>query len=124
MQDDPLSHKIIGCAYKVGSTIGSGFLESVYQKSMEIELKAAGLTFTPQKEITVYYNQEPVGDFIADFLVEDQLIIELKAVRQIHPIHELQLLNYLKATRITTGLLINFGETGVDIKRKSRTHNS
>jgi GxxExxY protein len=124
MQDDPLTHKIIGCAYKVDSTIGSGFLESVYQKSMEIELHEAGLVFAPQKEITFFYNEKPVGNFIADFLVEDQIIIELKAVRQLIPIHELQLLNYLKATRMNTGLLINFGESGVDVKRKSRTHNS
>jgi GxxExxY protein len=63
MLNDPISHKIIGCAYRVGSTIGSGFLESVYQKSMEIQLKASGLAFIPQKPITVFYNQEPVGDF-------------------------------------------------------------
>jgi GxxExxY protein len=122
MEDEELSAKVIGCAYRVGSSMGTGFLESVYQKCMQIELLNAGLTIEPQKKITVYYQDQIVGVYIADFLIESRLVVELKSVRLVSPVHELQSVNYLKATRINVGVLINFGERGVEIKRKHRLY--
>ena len=113
-----LTEKIIGCAYKVYNRMGYGFLESVYEKCLLIELKKAGLSVTAQKPITVFYDNEVVGEFVADLIVEDTIILELKSVRRIIRAHEVQLVNYLVATRKPIGLVINFGEQKVEIKRK------
>jgi GxxExxY protein len=120
MQHQELTERIIGCAYRVYNKIGFGFLESVYENCMMIELKKAGLRAESQHPITVYYDDEVVGDFEADLFVEDKVIVELKAVRQLAPTHEVQLVNYLVATRTDVGLLLNFGEQEVDVKRKVR----
>ena len=96
---------------------GFGFLESVYQNALVIELTRAGLQSEREKRIQVYYGAEIVGDFIADILVEGKVILELKSVSQVHPAHEAQLINYLKATGMKVGLLINFGEK-LEVKRK------
>jgi len=104
--------------------MGSGFFESVYENSLMIELRKAGLEAKNQQPITVRYSGEIVDEFIADIVVEDSIIVELKAVREIATIHEVQLVNYLKATNKDFGLLINFGEKRVDIKRKYRTYKS
>ena len=120
MQYEKITEKIIGCAYKVYNTMGFGFLESVYEKCLLIELKKAGLQASPQYPITVYYDDVIVGEFIADIVVEDNIIIELKSVRQIAKAHEVQLVNYLTATGKDVGLLINFGERKVEVKRKVR----
>jgi GxxExxY protein len=117
MKHKELTAKIIDCAYKVHRELGFGFLESVYQNALVIELTKAGLQCEREKRIQVYYSAEIVGDFIADILVEDKVILELKSVSQVHPAHEAQLINYLKATGMNVGLLINFGEK-VEIKRK------
>lgn len=123
MEFERLTDKIIGCAYKVHNTLGFGFVESVYEKCLLIELVKAGLTAEAQKEVLVHYDGNIVGEFKADILVENKIIIELKALNQLVIAHEVQLVNYLAATNIETGLLINFGPKGVDVKRKVRDLN-
>jgi len=123
MQHEELTKQIIGCAYRVYNTMGFGFLESVYEKCMMIELKKAGLKVESQHPITVYYEGEVVGEFVADLVVEGEVIVELKSVRRIVQAHEVQLVNYLVATRTDVGLLLNFGEQKVEVKRKVRTLN-
>ena len=115
-----LTEKIIGCAYTVYNKMGYGFLESVYEKCLILELEKEGLIPEPQKKITVYYDGKIVGEFIADILVNNFIIVELKSVRKIIPTHEVQLVNYLVATNKPVGLLLNFAESGVEIKRKLR----
>ena len=121
MQHADLTEAIIGCAYKVYNAMGYGFLESVYQKCMLIELRKENLSAEPEKSIAVRYSGEIVGDFSADLLVEDLVIVELKSVRRIIQAHEAQLVNYLVATGKEVGLLLNFGERKVEVKRKVRT---
>ncbi len=120
MEFESLTEKIIGCAYQVYNTMGYGFLESVYEKCLLIELKKAGIKSEYQKPIVVHYDGEIVGQFIADVLVEDSIILELKSVKTISKAHEVQLVNYLVATGKNVGLLINFGEQKVEVKRKVR----
>ena len=95
-----------------------GFLESVYEKCLLIELRKAGLSAVSQKPITVFYDNEVVGEFVADIIVEDTIILELKSVKRIIQAHEVQMVNYLVATEKSVGLIINFGERKVEIKRK------
>lgn len=121
MEHEELTRQVIGCAYRVFNTMGHGFLESVYEECMLIELRALGLQALNQHPIKVYYHGHPVGDFEADLFVEGKVIVELKAVRTLAPAHEVQLVNYLKATGINVGLLLNFGEDRVEVKRKLRT---
>ncbi len=118
MQYEDLTETIIGCAYHVYNKIGFGFLESVYEKCLLIELVKAGLDAEAQKPITVYYENEIVGEFVADIVVNDTIILELKSGRQIVKAHEVQVVNYLVATGKPLGLLINVGESGVEVKRK------
>jgi GxxExxY protein len=118
MEYKELTEKIIGCAYRVYNKMGFGYLESVYEKCMLIELRKAGFDIESQKPIRVQYDGEVVGDFIADILVNDTVILELKSVRKLVEAHEVQLVNYLVATGKPVGLLINFGETRVEVKRK------
>ena len=118
MKHRELTEKIIGCAYRVYNRMGYGFLESVYEKCLLIELRKAGLSAVSQKPITVFYDNEVVGEFVADIIVEDTIILELKSVRQIIQAHEVQMVNYLVATEKPVGLIINFGERKVEIKRK------
>ena len=120
MEFEDITEKIIGCAYTVYNTMGYGFLESVYEKCLLIELRKAGLKSESQKPIIVHYDGEVVGNFIADIFVEDAIILELKSVKSIAKPHEVQLVNYLVATGKDVGLLINFGAEGVEIKRKVR----
>jgi len=120
MENSKLTERIIGCAYRVYNRMGFGFLESVYEKCMLIELNKAGLFADSQKPIKIYYDNEIVGDFVADIIVNDTIILELKSVRRIIRAHEVQLVNYLVATRKAVGLLLNFGERKVDVKRKLR----
>jgi GxxExxY protein len=118
MEHKEITEKIIGCAYKVYNQMGSGFLESVYEKCMMIELKSLGLDAEAQKPIKVYYDDVIVGEFMADNIVNGSIILELKAIRKINKIHEVQLVNYLVATRQSLGLLLNFGDEKVEVKRK------
>lgn len=121
MDQRELTEQIIGCAYRVYNKMGYGFLESVYEKCLLIELEKAGLHAESQVPIAVEYDGNSVGDFIADIIVEDTVIIELKSVKQIICAHEVQLVNYLVATGKEIGLILNFGPTKVDVKRKART---
>jgi GxxExxY protein len=121
MQHQDLTQKIIGCAMKVHSTLGSGFLESVYQKALLHELQKSGLAGKAEQPVTVYYDGMVVGTFSADLLVESAVIVELKATQSLNPINEVQLVNYLTATRMDVGLLFNFGAPRLEIKRKTRT---
>ena len=121
MEKEDVTHKVIGCAYQVYNNLGFGFLESVYRKAMVIEIEASGLRVHQESPLKVLYRDQVVGDYFADLLVEDELIVELKSVEWLGKVHEAQLVNYLVATGIEVGLLINFGSTGVDVKRKYRT---
>ena len=123
MEHETLTEKIIGCAYLVYNTMGYGFLESVYEKCMLIELRKAGLRAESQRAVVVHYDGEVVGEFAADLLVDDTIIAELKSVRRMAKAHEVQLVNYLVATGKPVGLLLNFGERGVEVKRKTRELN-
>ena len=118
MEYSELTEKIIGCAYLVYNRMGFGFLESVYEKCLLIELRKEGLNVESQKPITVYYENEIVGEFIADIIVNDTIILELKSVRQIINAHEVQLVNYLIATGKPVGLILSFGKDKVEVKRK------
>jgi GxxExxY protein len=120
MEHEELTRKIIGCAYRVYNTLGAGFLESVYENCMLIELRKLGIMAVNQHPITVLYEGQIVGEFTADLFVEGVVIVELKAVRTVLPIHEVQLVNYLRATGIEVGLLLNFSEKNVEVRRKLR----
>ena len=123
MQYQHLTERIIGCAYRVYNAMGFGFLEAVYEKCLLIELKKENLQAEAQASIVVYYEDEVVGEFLADVVVENAIILELKSVRQVVKAHEVQLVNYLTATRKDVGLIINFGEEKVEVKRKVRVLN-
>jgi GxxExxY protein len=116
-----LTSRIIGCAFLVYNKMGFGFWESVYEKCMLIELHRLGLKAEAQKPITVHYDGEIVGEYVADLLVNDVVLIEPKSVRKVALAHEVQLVNYLTATGMPVGLLLNFSENGVEISRKIRT---
>jgi GxxExxY protein len=110
---EELSNKIIGCFYKVYNKLGYGFLEKIYLNSMMIELQRSGLQVEKQKQIKVYYDGLMVGEYFADLIVENTVILELKAAEALVLEHELQLVNYLKATEKEIGLLLNFGREPV-----------
>src|SRR6516225_9797841 len=112
--------QVIGAAMKVHSTLGPGFLESVYQNALRWELQKLGLKIDVQKPITVHYDSQVVGTFTADLLVNDSLILELKANQLLVKAHEVQLVNYLVATGIDEGLLLNFGGERLEYKKKFR----
>ena len=112
-----LTSNVIQAFYKVYNTLGYGFLEKVYENAMRIELTRMNIPVEQQKNIKVYYESEQVGDYFADILVHELVIVELKAAENICEEHEAQLLNYLKATDIEVGLLLNFGKKA-EIKRK------
>ena len=112
-----ITEKVIGCAYKIGNTLGCGFLEKVYENALRIELTKSGLLVEQQHPITIFYDGQIVGEYVADLLIEKQVIVETKAVKRIENIHLAQCLNYLKATGLKVCLLINFGNTRVEVKR-------
>ncbi len=118
MEYKNVTETVIGCAYRVYNKMGFGFLESVYEKCLLIELLKAGLDAEAQKPITVYYDDEIVGEFVADIIVNETVILELKSVRRVINAHEVQLVNYLVATGKPVGLILNFGESKVEVKRK------
>ena len=112
-----ITEKIIGCAYRVSNELGCGFLEKVYENSLRVELTAAGLHVLQQHPIPVYYRGEMVGDYVADLVVEQCVLVELKASKNFDEIHSAQCINYLKATGFKICLLINFGKSKIEIKR-------
>ena len=117
MNEDQLTKKIIGCAIKVSNTLGIGFLEKVYENAFVLELKRADLSVEQQKPLSVFYEGVIVGEYLADVVIEGRVIVELKAVQAIDNLHQAQLLNYLRATGIPTGLILNFGTPRLGIKR-------
>ena len=112
-----LSDKIIDCAFEVHKVLGYGFLEKVYENSLKHELISSGLNVEQQAPIDVYYKSKIVGEYRADLFIEGKIILELKAERQYNKEHEAQLLNYLKATHVKVGYLINFGKQKLEFKR-------
>ena len=121
MKHEEVTYKIIGCAHNVFNQLGFGFLESVYQKAMIIELKKHGLKAEAEKPLKVYYDGQIVGDYFIDLYVEDTVVVELKSVENLSRQHEVQLVNYLNGIKKDIGLLINFGPSGADVKRKYRS---
>ncbi|TRZ87850.1 MAG: GxxExxY protein [Methanosarcinales archaeon] len=117
MNINDLTYQINGAIFEVSRTLGAGFLEKVYENALMIELRARGLKAENQAPIKVLYKQNSVGEYFADILVQDKVIIGLKAVENISKLHEAQILNYLKATGIQVGLLVNFKHPKAEIKR-------
>ena len=117
-----ITEKIIGSSYRVANTLGTGFLEKVYENALAYELTKTGLSFKKQQPITVFYADIIAGEYVADFLVEGEVIVELKAIKQLEPPHFAQCMNYLRATGKSVGLLINFGNPKIEIKRVVNTH--
>ncbi len=125
MQDKNLRHEeltriIIGGAFDVINELGSGFLESVYENALLLALRQKGFSVRIQHPIKVMFRNECVGDFFADMLIEEKILVELKAVKAIAPEHQAQIINYLNATGIEVGLLINFGNPKLEYKRFTR----
>jgi len=125
-QDKGLKHEyltkaVIGCAFEVSNELGCGFLESVYEKALLMALRQKGLQATAQHPVKVMFRNECVGDFYADILVEGKVLVELKAVNAIAPEHQAQVINYLNATGIEVGLLINFGNRKLEYRRLTRS---
>lgn len=109
-----LTYKIIGCAMKVHSTLGNGFLEKVYENSLVILLNRQGIKAVHQVPIKVWFESVVVGDYFADILVEDKIILELKVAERISEVHKAQTLNYIKATKLELALILNFGARSLE----------
>jgi GxxExxY protein len=118
---DDLTQMIIGCAYKVHNKLGPGFLEKVYENALRIELEKIGFRVKQQEPINVMYDGQIVGVYYADLWVNERVVVELKAALALAKEHEVQLVNYLTATGISDGLLVNFGPS-VRVKRKFREY--
>jgi len=112
-----LTHKIIGCAMQVHRALGNGFQEVIYQRSLAIEMRYAGLDFEREKEMKIYYRDQEVGTRRVDFFVEEKVMVEIKAIEKLEDIHRNQAINYCEAYGIADGLLINFGGKSLDFKR-------
>ncbi len=112
-----ITEKIIGCAYIVSNTLGSGFVEKVYENALAHELRKAGLRAVQQHSIQVWYDGLVIGEYVADLLVEGCVLVELKTAKNLDDVHVAQCLNYLKATGLHICLLVNFGKPRVEIKR-------
>lgn len=117
LKHEELSKKIIAAAYNIHKELGQGFLEKVYKNALAIELQEAGIKCDLEVPMSVRYHGHVVGDYVADMIVEDKIIVEAKAVSELNSVHEVQLVNYLKATGIQVGLLINFGRS-IQVKRR------
>jgi len=112
-----VTERIIACVYRVSNTLGSGFLEKVYENALAIELRQNGLEVEQQRPIRVFYRDEPIGEFFSDLLVEGNVLVELKAARTLDSVHTAQCINYLKATGLKVCLLVNFGMPRAEVKR-------
>jgi GxxExxY protein len=112
-----LTSKIIGCAMIVHKTLGNGFQEVIYQRVLEIEMRLANLNFNREFEMQIIYREEQIGTRRVDFLVENTISVELKAITKLEEVHFAQAINYLEAYNLEIGLLINFGETSLNFKR-------
>lgn len=117
MELDRVTERIIGCGIRVSNTLGVGFLEKVYENALFVEMRRQGLHVVQQAQIAVFYEGVEVGRYSADFIVEQRVIVELKVARLIDTAHEAQLLNYLRATGLGAGLLLNFGTPRMGVRR-------
>ena len=115
--EETISQRVIACAFDVSNTLGVGFLEKVYENALCVELRKDGLKFQSQNPIVVNYKGFQVGEYIADIVVEDKLLLELKALSALISSHDAQVMNYLKATNLSVGLLLNFGRPKLGVKR-------
>ena len=116
IQDD-LTYKVIGCAMKVHSYLGNGFQEVIYQRALAIEMTNQGMSFAREIEMPIFYDNQNIGSRRVDFMVADEIIVELKAIIQLEDVHLAQGLNYLVAYKMDKGLLINFGAKSLEVKR-------
>ena len=116
-QLNAVTEKVIGCAYRVANGLGRGFLEKVYENALAHELGKAGLTVQQQKGVQVWYDDVAVGQYVADLLVEEAVLVELKVAKALDPVHLAQSLNYLKATNLSVCLLLNFGSPRLEVRR-------
>jgi GxxExxY protein len=114
---EPITRELIGAAFEVHNVLGYGFLERVYQRAMQVELTLRKVKVELEPKLQVHFKGVIIGDYAADLLVEDRIVVELKADPEYQPAHEAQLLNELKATQVRLGYLINFGRTKVEYKR-------
>lgn len=121
MNIDDLTRQIISCAFKIHRVLGFGFLETVYENALRIELIKLGISDREKQVLQVRYDGHVVGEYFPDLWIENQLIIEIKSVENLHTRHEVQLVNYLVATGVDDGLLLNFGSS-VQVKRKFRQY--
>ena len=112
-----ITQKVIGSAMKVHATLGNGFQEVIYQRALAIEMNKQGLAFVREMEMEIFYEDEPVGTRRVDFFVEGKIMVELKALTQLEPLHLAQAINYLEVYQIEIGLLINFGSISLEFKR-------
>jgi len=117
MINDELTHRIIGCAMQVQTTLGNGFQEVIYQRALEIEFAQQGIVFEREKEMPIFYRKIEIGSRRVDFFVEGQIMVELKAIINLEDVHLAQAINYLEAYNIQIGLLINFGSQSLTFKR-------
>ena len=117
MQHEEITHKIIGCAMKVHSTLGSGFQEVIYQRALAIEMNIKELDFAREMEMCIYYEGIDIGTRRVDFFVGEKIMVELKAVSMLNDAHLAQAMNYLEAYNLPVGLLINFGSKSMEFKR-------
>lgn len=117
MKHEELTHKIIGCAMKVHSTLGNGFQEVIYQRALAIEMQKNGLEFQREMEMSIYYDGYDIGTRRVDFFVEDIIMVELKALTKLEEVHLAQAMNYCQAYNLPIGLLINFGAKSLVFKR-------
>lgn len=112
-----LSYEVMAAVFEVHNYLGPGFLEKVYENALLLELQLRGCFATAQSELSVYYKKQKVGVYVADLVVNDEIILELKTVERLSKIHEAQILNYLKCTNLRLGILINFGHERIEYKR-------
>ena len=122
MQYEEITHKIIGCAMKVHSTLGNGFQEVIYQRALAIEMEKQSLRFSREHEMTIFYEGLDIGTRRVDFFVEDKIMVELKALINLEAIHLAQAMNYCEAYNLPVGLLINFGAKSLEYKRVYNLH--
>lgn len=114
---DDLTYRIIGCAMKVHAALGNGFQEVIYQRALAIEMENQGLSFQRELEMPLFYDERPIGSRRVDFLVEERVMVELKALTTLEDVHLAQGLNYLVAYKVDLGLLLNFGTQSLEVKR-------
>jgi GxxExxY protein len=114
---DALSAKVIGCAFNVSNSLGCGFLEKVYENALAVEFRYTGIAYSQQASFLIRHRQEVVGDYVSDLLVENCLVVEVKALDALNRVHQAQCMNYLKASGMRLGLLLNFGRPRVEVQR-------